>query len=82
MGALTAIAGAPCAVGIAGLLTAIIGGFGIGFFAVLSGGCPFRNTILSAQGHKPAILYLIGFFVGALIFHLYIFDFIQRFFGC
>lgn len=78
----TAIDGAPCTVGTAGFLVAIIGGLGIGFFAVLSGGCPFRNTVLTAEGNISALLYLLGFFVGAVIFHLYIFGFIQSLLGC
>lgn len=81
-GALSAIAGAPCTVGIPALTIAIIGGLGIGFFAVLSGGCPFRNTVMTAEGNKLALLYVIGFFVGAVLFHLFIFGFIKNLFGC
>ena len=81
-GALSAIAGAPCTLGIPALIIAIIGGFGIGFFAVLSGGCPFRNTVMTAEGNLKALLYVIGFFVGAIIFHLFIFSFIQSLLGC
>ena len=81
-GALSAIPGAPCSLGIPALSIAIIGGLGIGFFAVLSGGCPFRNTVMTAEGNIKALLYVIGFFVGAIIFHLFVFSFIQSLFGC
>ena len=81
-GALSAIAGAPCVNGIPALTIAIIGGLGIGFFAVLSGGCPFRNTVMTGEGNKLALLYVIGFFVGAVLFHLFIFGFIKSLFGC
>jgi uncharacterized membrane protein YedE/YeeE len=81
-GVLSAIAGAPCVLGIPALGIAIFGGFGIGFFAILSGGCPFRNTVMTAEGNLKALLYVIGFLAGALIFHLFIFHFIQSLFGC
>jgi uncharacterized membrane protein YedE/YeeE len=42
-------------------ITAIIGGVGVGFFSVLSGGCPLRNAVMSMEGNKSAIWYLIGF---------------------
>jgi uncharacterized membrane protein YedE/YeeE len=81
-GALTAIPGAPCSVGFAAVIVAIIGGLGIGFFAVLSGGCPFRNTVMTGEGNKSALFYLLGFLFGAIIFHLFIFDFIKSLLGC
>ena len=81
-GVMVAIAGAPCSLGIAAYIVAIIGGLGIGFFAVLSGGCPFRNTVMTAEGNKLALLYVIGFFVGALLFHVFVFGFIQSLLGC
>lgn len=81
-GFMTAISGAPCNVGIAAYIVAIIGGLGIGFFAVLSGGCPFRNTVMTAEGNTLALLYVIGFFIGALLFHLFIFGFFQDLLVC
>ena len=81
-GAMIAIAGAPCSIGAEAYLIAIIGGLGIGFFAVLSGGCPFRNTVMTAEGNIKALLYVIGFFVGAVLFHLLVFGFIQSLLGC
>jgi uncharacterized membrane protein YedE/YeeE len=69
-------------VGFAAVIVAIIGGLGIGFFAVLSGGCPFRNTVMTGEGNKSALFYLLGFLFGAIIFHLFIFDFIKSLLGC
>ncbi|MEH6473689.1 MAG: YeeE/YedE thiosulfate transporter family protein [Halopseudomonas sp.] len=49
-------------------LTAV-GGFGVGFLSVLANGCPFRQHVLAAQGNISSIGYLLGFFVGAVMFH-------------
>jgi len=56
---------------------AIIGGFGLGFFAVLSGGCPFRQHVMAAEGSKSAMAYLAGFYLAAVIFHAYIGELIK-----
>lgn len=79
---MTAIPGAPCSVGTAAYIGAIIGGFGIGFFAVLSGGCPFRNTVLTGEGNIHALFYIIGFFVAGVVFHLFVIDIFKSIFGC
>lgn len=42
-------------------ITAIIGGISLGFFSVLSGGCPLRNAVMASEGNKSSIWYLIGF---------------------
>lgn len=42
-------------------IAAIIGGIGVGFFSVLSGGCPLRNAVMASEGNKSSIWYLIGF---------------------
>ncbi|CAB3288657.1 Sulf_transp domain-containing protein [Methanocaldococcus lauensis] len=54
------------------LIVAIIGGFGVGFFSVIQGGCPLRNYVMAAEGNKTAIAYLIGLAVGAVIFHKFV----------
>ena len=79
---MTAIPGAPCSVGTTAYIGAIIGGFGIGFFAVLSGGCPFRNTVLTGEGNIHALFYIIGFFVAGVVFHLFVFEIFKSIFGC
>ncbi|ADC68896.1 conserved hypothetical protein [Methanocaldococcus sp. FS406-22] len=54
------------------LILAIIGGFGVGFFSVVQGGCPLRNYVMAAEGNKTAIAYLFGLAVGAVIFHKFV----------
>ena len=54
------------------LILAIIGGFGVGFFSVVQGGCPLRNYVMAAEGNKTAIAYLFGLAVGAIIFHKFV----------
>ena len=53
-------------------LLAIAGGFGVGYFSVLANGCPFRQHVLAAQGVVGSIIYLAGFFTGAVTFHLWV----------
>jgi len=50
------------------LLTAI-GGFGVGWVSILANGCPFRQHVLAAQGTGGSMIYLVGFFSGAVAFH-------------
>ena len=52
-----------------GLLLAIGGGLGVGFFSTLANGCPFRQHVLAAQGTRSSIAYVIGFLAGAVVFH-------------
>jgi hypothetical protein len=47
----------------------VIGGIGVGFLSTLANGCPFRQHVLAAQGVTSSIVYLVGFFAGAVIFH-------------
>jgi len=49
---------------------AIVGGFGMGFFSVLAGGCPFRLHVMAGEGKKTAVAYLVGFYVGIIYFSL------------
>lgn len=50
------------------LLTAIVGGLGIGFLSTLANGCPLRQHVLAASGNRSAWVYLGGFYLGALMF--------------
>lgn len=63
------------------IILAIVGGFGLGFFATLAGGCPFRQHIMAAEGSKSALTYLVGFIAGAIFFHKFIAPLIVRAFG-
>lgn len=49
------------------LLATIIGGFGIGFFSTLAGGCPLRQHVMVAEGNISSIVYVIGFWLGVPI---------------
>ncbi len=49
------------------LLAVIIGGFGVGFFSTLSGGCPLRHHIMACEGNKSSVVYVIGFWLGVPI---------------
>jgi uncharacterized membrane protein YedE/YeeE len=51
------------------VVLAMIGGFGMGLFAVLAGGCPFRQHVMAAEGSISAMTYLLGFAAGAVLFH-------------
>ena len=53
------------------LLTAI-GGFGVGWVSILANGCPFRQHVLAAQGTGGSMVYLAGFFSGAVAFHTWV----------
>ena len=62
------------------IIIAIAGGFGLGFFAVQSGGCPFRQHVMAAEGSKSAMAYLAGFYLAAVIFHAYVAEWIKTIF--
>lgn len=51
------------------LLLTAIGGLSVGYVSVLANGCPFRQHVLAAQGTGGSLVYLAGFFSGAIIFH-------------
>lgn len=50
-------------------LFAIVGGLGLGFFACLSGGCPYRCHIMAFEGKKTWWPYLLGFYLGIIFFN-------------
>ncbi len=58
---------------------AVVGGFGVGYVSILANGCPFRQHVLAAQGSVNSIIYLTGFFTGAVVFHTVVSPLIQRF---
>jgi uncharacterized membrane protein YedE/YeeE len=51
------------------LISAILGGFGLGFFSVFAEGCPFRQHVMVAEGRQGAMYYLIGFYLGIVYFN-------------
>ena len=74
-GARSVASGAPDAVAV--LLT-VVGGIGVGFLSTLANGCPFRQHVLAAQGVTSSIVYLVGFFAGAVAFHAWTAPFLLR----
>jgi len=51
------------------VLLTIAGGFGVGYVSTLANGCPFRQHVLASQGTGSSMVYLAGFFSGAIVFH-------------
>ena len=51
-------------------LTAV-GAAGVGFVSTLANGCPLRQHVLAAQGVVSSMWYVVGFFVGAVVFDLW-----------
>ncbi len=45
-------------------------GVALGLFSTLANGCPTRQHVLAAQGVRDSRLYLVGFYVGVVIFYL------------
>jgi hypothetical protein len=56
----------------------VIGGLGVGYFSVLANGCPFRQHVLASQGTVSSITYLMGFYAGAVIFHILVLPLVLR----
>ncbi len=56
----------------------LAGAFALGLLSVLANGCPFRQHVLAAQGGSRAMLYLVGFYGGALLYAFYVQDWVFR----
>jgi uncharacterized membrane protein YedE/YeeE len=63
------------------IILAIIGGLGVGFLSVIAGGCPFRQHVMAAEGSRSAIVYLLGFAMGAIVFHKLVVPLVKIIFG-
>jgi len=51
------------------VLLVVVGGLGVGVVSIRAEGCPFRQHVLGAQGSGGSMLYLVGFYAGAVLFH-------------
>ncbi len=51
-------------------IISVVGGFGLGFFSTLSGGCPLRQHVMAGQGRVDSQLYLVGFYIGIIFYYL------------
>jgi len=56
---------------------ATIGALGMGFFSVMSEGCPFRQHVMAGEGHLSGILYLVGALFGIMFFNIVITPYLQ-----
>jgi uncharacterized protein len=75
--ALMPIPGAPLATNAAAplynhVILAILGGLGIGIFAVFAGGCPLRQHVMASEGDRSSMVYLLGFYIAAVVFMAFI----------
>ncbi len=51
------------------VILAIVGGFGMGLIGVLLGGCPLRQIVMSSEGGRNSLFFVIGLMIGAVVFH-------------
>ncbi len=56
----------------------LIGGLGLGFFSTLAEGCPLRQHVMAGQGRVSAMVYLAGFYVGVIMYYLFVVKFLAR----
>jgi len=79
---LNPIPGAPGGLTLLGyMVLAIIGGFGMGILGVLLGGCPLRQSVMGTEGNIRSIFFVIGMFIGSVIFHLWVAGWAVAIFG-
>jgi hypothetical protein len=55
----------------------LAGGFLVGVFSVVAGGCVMRQHVLCAQGDRNALFYLAGFYGAVVVYYALL----SRFFG-
>ena len=55
----------------------LAGGFLVGVFSVIAGGCVMRQHVLCAQGDRNALFYLVGFYGAVVVYYALL----SRFFG-
>ncbi len=56
----------------------LIGGLGLGLFSTLAGGCPLRQHIMAGQGRVDSTVYLAGFYLGIIIYYLFVVKLLAR----
>jgi uncharacterized membrane protein YedE/YeeE len=61
---------------VSAVILTVIGGFGVGWVSIIANGCPFRQHVLAAQGTGGSMVYLAGFFTGAVMFHTWVSPFV------
>jgi len=74
----TAIPGAPSGLMVGSyIILAVIGGFGMGLIGVLLGGCPLRQIVMSSEGGRNSLFFVIGLIFGAIVFHAFTMGLVQ-----
>ena len=58
------------------IVLTVVGGFGVGWVSIMANGCPFRQHVMAAQGTGGSMVYLAGFFSGAVMFHVWVSPFV------
>ena len=58
------------------IVLTVVGGFGVGWVSIMANGCPFRQHVMAAQGTGGPMVYLAGFFSGAVMFHVWVSPFV------
>ena len=48
------------------LVLTVAGGFGVGLFSVIAGGCPFRQHIRASEGDRGSVAFVMGFYLAAI----------------
>jgi uncharacterized protein len=56
---------------------AAIGAFGMGYFCVMSEGCPYRQHVMAGEGRLSGLLWLLGLVVGVVFFDIVIVPYLQ-----
>jgi hypothetical protein len=51
----------------------LVGGFLVGVFSVIAGGCVMRQHVLCAQGDRNALFYLAGFYGAVVVYYALLF---------
>ena len=54
----------------------LFGGLALGFLSTLAGGCPLRQHVMSGQGRIDSMFYLLGFYIGIIVYYLFTVKFI------
>ncbi|MBQ9992185.1 MAG: hypothetical protein IJP33_02010 [Firmicutes bacterium] len=58
-------------------LVMYLAAFLLGLLSTLSNGCPLRQHVMAGSGNASAMLYLGGFYVGVVIYNLYVHEWLN-----
>ena len=67
------VPGAPASLTVtAYIVLAVIGGIAVGLIGVLLGGCPLRQVVMTSEGNRKSLCFVIGMCIGAVIYTAWI----------